>query len=313
MADTFKTILFKKEVTYGTDAAPTTGANAVLTRNFSAKPIQVDQVERPLDLPTRGRRKSAPSNRRSTLRYELELAGSGAAGTAAGWMEHLEACGMAAPVLTAVTKAEQKFALPGTALSSATSHHWMGGQRTRVTGIRGTFGMDFTSGRYPFASLEMTGLLPANPAVDATAPVGEPDFTRWKDPLEVNTANTDFLLDGFAAVLKRFTFNTNAEVRPRNLVGANYINRGNHAGGGQIEIEAPALASKNYFSTLDLGTEIAVQLVHGTVAGNIVQLDGAYLQILDIDRAEEDEIMMLSISYGLNIRAGQDDLLLTAK
>lgn len=313
MADTFKTILFKKETTYGTDAAPTTGANAVLTRNFSAKPIQVDQLDRPLDLPTRGRRRSTPTNRRSTMRYELELAGSGAAGTAPAWMEHLEACGMAAPALTATTKAEQKFAGVGALLSSGTCHHWMGGQRTRVTGSRGTFGLDFTAGRIPFASLDMMGTLPANPAVDATAPTGNPDFTRWQEPLEVNTANTDFLLDGYAAVLKRLTYAANAEVRPRNLVGANYIQRGNHAGGGQIEIEAPGLAAKNYFSTLDLGSQIAVQLVHGTVAGNIVQLDGAFLQILDIDRAEEDEVMMLTISYGLNISAGQDDLLLTAK
>lgn len=311
--DTFKTILFKKEATYGTDAAPTTAANAALTRNFSGKPIQVDQLDRNLDLPTRGRRKSQPSNRRTQFSYELELAGSGAAGTAAPWMEHLEACGMAAPALTATVQAQQSFAAANAALSSGTCWHWMGGQRTRARGCRGTFGFTFSAGAYPFLRLDLQGILPANPAIDETAPSGSPDFTRWQAPLEVNTDNTDFTLDGFAAVLKEFTADANANVKRRNLVGADYVQRGNHAMTGRIMIEAPALASKNYFSTLDLGSEVAVQLIHGTAAGNIVQVDASYLQILDIDRQEEDEIMMLNLSVGFNIRAGQDDLLLTAK
>ncbi|HEX8224470.1 MAG TPA: phage tail tube protein [Allosphingosinicella sp.] len=313
MPDTLKTILFKKETTYGTDAAPTTAANAVVTRNFSAEPIVVDQLERKLDTPSRGRRKSSPTNRRTAFGYELEMAGSGAAGTAAPWMEHLECCGMAAPVLTAATKAEQKFAAAGAALSAGTCHHWMGGQRARGLGSRGTFGVDFTAGAVPFAKVDMQAILPPSPAIDGTAPVGNPDFTRWLEPLEVNTANTDFLLDGFAAVLKQFTLDANAEVKPRNLVGANYIQRGDHAMTGRVICEAPALASKNYFTTLDVGTEIATQLVHGTVAGNIIQVDTSYLQILKITRTEEDDVMMLDISVGLNIRNGQDDLLLTAK
>src|SRR5438128_2019795 len=289
MPDARKTILFKKEVTYGTDAAPTPAANAALTRNFTAKPVQVDQLDRKLDLPSRGRVKTAPTNRRTTFGYELELAGSGAAGTAAPWMEHLEACGMAAPTLTAGSKAEQKFAGSGGAMSSATSWHWMGDERVRSRGTRGTFGFDFTAGQYAFLKFDMQGLLPPDPAVDGTAVGGVPDYARWKAPLEVNTDNTDFTLDGFAANLKSFTADANADVKRRNLVGADYINRANHAMTGKIVIEAPAIASKNYFSTLDLGTEVAVQIIHGTVAGNIVQVDASYLQILDIDRAEEDE------------------------
>lgn len=309
-----KVILLKKETTYGTDAAPTTAANAALTRNFQApNPIQVDQLERNLDLPTKGRRKTAPTNRRTTFSYELELAGSGSAGTAAAWMEHLEACGMAAPTLTASTRAEQKFAAEGAALSAVTAHHWLSEQRVRALGARGTFGMNFTAGQYPFLTFNMTGMLPPSPAVDAVAPSGTPSFTRWKDPVEVNTANTDFLLDGHALDLQAFTAEANAEIAAVNLVGANYVQRGNHALTGRIRGRAPTIAAKNHFTMLDTGAEVPVQLIHGTVAGNIVQVDATYLQILEISRSEERDELFLDISFGLNIRSGTDDLLLTAK
>ncbi len=114
----FKTFSAKKETTYATDAAPTLAANAVLSRNLTGTPIAVDRNERNRDRAVRGRSKDAPTNARQTITYDLEIAGSGAAGTAPAWMEHLEACGMAAPVLTAGQNAEQRFAATNAALSS---------------------------------------------------------------------------------------------------------------------------------------------------------------------------------------------------
>lgn len=312
MVDAYKLLHSKKESVYATDAAPTAAANAVLTRNFTTKPIEADRLARNLDRPVRGRSKDATSNERQTLSYELELAGAGAAGTAAPWMEHLEACGMAAPALTANTSAVQRFAPIGAALSSLTHYHWHGNQRRRSIGARGTFGLNFTAGAYPFANLSMTALLPGVTPIDDNTPAA-PDFSRWIEPVEVNTANTDFLLDGFAMVLRSFTVEANAEITPRNLVGANYIHRGNHAATCRIVGEAPLIASKNYFQTLRTNAEITTQLIHGLVAGNIVQVDAAHLQITDIELQEENDVLMLSISAGLNVGATNDDLTLTAK
>jgi len=311
-----KVILGKKEGVYGTDAAPTTAANAFVTRNFSAEPIVVDKLERNLDIPARGRSRSASTNRRTTFGFEVELSGSGAAGTAAPFMELLEGCGMAAPVLTTAIgaeKAEQRFAAEDAVLSSLSFHHWIAQERARALGARGTFSMDFTAGAYAFARLDLTALLPPSPAVDATAPVGNPDFTRFQQPLEVNTANTDFTLDGYALALRSFSFDVNADIKLRNLVGANYVQRGNHAITGRIVGEAPNLGTKNFYTTLDSGAEVPFALTHGIVAGNIVQLGSSYLEVIKISRTEEDDKLMLDISFGLNIRAGQDDLLITAR
>lgn len=311
--DTNKVILAKKEGVYGTDAAPVPATDAVLTRNFTTEPLVVDSLERNLDRPTRGGSPVANTNRRAATSFEVELAGSGAAGTAAPWMALLEACGMAAAVLTLNTSAVQRFAGIGAAISSLTLHDWHANQRRRKTGNRGTFSLDFAAGAYPFARLDFTGIPHPTAPVDAAVP-GAPALGAWKDPVEVNTANTDFTLDGYALVLKQLSLDVNANVRPRNLVGANYVQRGNHAITGTILGEAPDVAAKNYFATLDAGTQVAMQLIHGIAAGNIVQLDSAFLQITKITHAEEDEVLMVNISYRLNVSgAGQDDLLITAK
>ena len=312
MTGTTKILWAKKEAVYGTDAEPTAAANAALTRNFQTKPVVTDRIQRNLDRGVRGRAPDAPSNARQTFSYELELAGSGAAGTAAAWMEHLEACGMAAPTLTADTDAVQKFAAIGTDLSSMTAYHWHETMRRRAVGARGTFGWDFTAGAYPFLKFDMTGMLLLPTPIDTSAP-GVPTLTQWKDPVEVNTDNTDLTLGGFALVTKSFTGDANAEITARNLVGARYIQRGNHAITGKIVGEVPDLASKNYFDSLMSGDEIAFDVTHGTVDGNIVEMSGTHLQITDIDLSEENDVLMATISYGLNVGTTPDDLIITAK
>lgn len=306
-----KLLLFKKEVTYGTDAVPTLANNAVLTRNFSSKPLAADRIARNLDRPVRGRSADATSNERQTMSYEIELAGSGAAGTAPGWMEHLEACGMLAPTLVAGEVADQKFASVGTALSSATAWYYRGSLLVKGVGWRGTFGMDFTAGAYPYAKFDMTGLLGAVPHADA-AP-GAPTLDRWKDPVEVNTENTDVTIGGYAVVLRSLSIDANADIAIRNLVNGRYIQRGNHAATGRAVFELPTIAAQNYFARMQANAEVALQVIHGLVPGNIVQVYAPRLQVTDIELGEQNNVLEATMTFGLNVGATNDDLLISAK
>ena len=314
MVDTTKVLFLKKEAVYGTDAAPTGLANARLTRNFTAKPVATDRVQRNLDKPVRGRTADAPSNARQTFGYELEVAGSGAAGAAPAWMEDLEMCGMAAPAIAAGASATQRFAAIGAPLSAATAYHWHGNQRRVGLGARATFSFDFTAGAYPFWKFDVTAMLPATAdfGVSDAAP-GQITLDQWKDPVEINTANTDFVLDGYAANLRSLTGDANAEVKARNLVGANYVSRGNHGITGRLVIEAPAIGTKNYLRTLKNGSEVPLQLIHGITPGNIVQLDMAHVQLTDIELQEEDDVLMFACTYGANVGATNDDLVITSR
>ena len=180
MVDTPRVIAAKIETTYGTDAAPTLAADAVLTRGFKITPVEVDQVQRNLDSAAYGATAGKPSNARVRSNYEVELTGSGVAGTAPKFMRLLQACGMAPPVLLAAASATQKFAKPGDAASSLSEYSWVGGdQRRKAIGQRGTFSLDATAGSTPFAALEMTGLIPTTTPRDKN--VATPaDFTGWQ-------------------------------------------------------------------------------------------------------------------------------------
>lgn len=314
MVDSYNTAYGKKETVYGTDAVPTAAANAILTRNFQGSPIEVDTIERNLDVPSRGASPIGIANERQSFSYEVELQGSGTAGTAPAWMELLEGCGMASPVITAATKAEQKFAAIGANLSSLTHYWYTGNQRRRALGCRGAItSISAVAGSYPFLGLSWMGMLPSASPFDATPMGAAPDYTRWKDPVEVNTVNTDFTLDGYAAPLRSFVLQDNATIALRALVGSNYINRGNHRMTGKIVIEEPPVATKDYLTSLRNGAKISTQLVHGIVAGKIVQIDASYLQITNIAETSEDDIAMFELDVVLTINAGQDDILITAK
>lgn len=312
MVGTTKVILAKKEVVYGTDPVPTAALNAVATRNFRCTPLEVDQLDRNLDIPSRGRTTSAPTNRRSTRSFEVEIAGSGTAGTAAAWMELHEACGMEPPVLAVGVDATLRYAVSGVDGSSVTFYDAHANQRRRGLGSRGTFGWNFTAGAYPFWNYSFTSLVPANEVVAAAA-MGAPVFTRWKDPVEVNVDNTRITLGGLVVSCRTFTGETGAEVGLRNLTGERYIGRGNHAITGTLSVACPDLATKNYWTNLDKGDLLTFLVEHGVTPGNIVTMQSANLQILSIAVVEENERLLIDIGYGLNVVAGQDDLLIKSK
>ena len=313
MVDAFRALYAKKEATYAVDAAPTTGADVILTRNFQTTPLQVDQLERNLDRPSRGATASAPGNPRQTFGFEVELAGSGAAGTAAPWMTLLEACGMAAPVLTANTSAVQRFATVGSPISSLTAYHFQGDQRRKGIGARGDISnIDLTAGTYAFLAFAFTGLVPVATPFDTAVPP-PPDFTRFKDPVEVSTVNTQITLGGYAAPLRYLRLQANANVNVRNLVGKTYVQRGNHGFRGKMLVEAVAVDTQNYFAAMRAGTLAPLAVQHGTAAGNIVQLRADYLQILAVADQIEDDVLMYELDVQLNINAGQDDLIVTAR
>lgn len=312
MVDTYLALWAKKEAVYATDAAPTGAANAVLCFELKTSPFDIDRIERKLDRATRGATGSLASNKRRNFGYKVELAGSGAAGTAPGWMEINEACGMTAPTLTAVTKAEQKFAAVGAAISSLTQYHWIGNQRRRGVGGRGDItAINLEAGKLPYIEYAFTELLHPG-GLDSVAPVGS-NYDRWIEPVEVNADNTTISLHGFTCVVRSAELKIGAAIDFRDLPGRKYVARGDHGIELDMLIELPDLAAKDYFAPALSGVTGPLSIIHGTAAGNIVELSGPNTQIDDVKDASEGQVAMARITATLKVVAGQDDLIITAK
>ena len=80
-------ILAKIEATYGTDPTPT-GAEAILVRNLEITPLEAETVSRELIRPYLGASDQLLAQTRVGINFEVELAGSGTAGSTAAASAH---------------------------------------------------------------------------------------------------------------------------------------------------------------------------------------------------------------------------------
>lgn len=93
-------ILAKTEAQYAEDALPD-GTDAILIRNLTVTPIEADVVSRDLIRPYLGNSDQLLAQARVSMSFEVEMAGSGAAGTAPRFSSLLRACGMAETITAA--------------------------------------------------------------------------------------------------------------------------------------------------------------------------------------------------------------------
>ena len=302
-----RAILAKIEVTEGTDPTPTGAANAILCSNITVKPVAGSTVDRPLAFPSFGATPKVHINKNVTVQLDVEFSGAGAAGTAPAYGPLLRACGLS-ETLTALTSAV--YAPISTGQESCTIYANESGTLHKLTGARGTVSLIFAKNDVPHLRFSMTGRWNVPTAVALPSLT----TTAWIDPLEVGKVNTPtFTLDGYSGVLENLQIDLGNNVVYRNRPGSESVRITGRTGAGQISVEAPALGTKDFFAIAIANTQIALSLMHGTVAGNIVQIDAPKLQLLQPDYQDVDGIRILQANFQLNRNSGDDELVITVK
>jgi len=297
-------ILAKAEATYGTDPTPTGSANAILVRNLEITPLQSDIVQRELIRPYLGNYEQLLAQTRVQVTFEVELAGSGAAGTAPAYGPVLKACGLSETVVatTSVT-----YAPVSTSFSSVTIYFYQDGIRHIVTGARGTFTLNGQVGAIPTIAFTMTGIYNA-PTDTALA---TPTYANQATPLIFKNGNTtSFSAFSYSGALQSIDLNLGNEIVYRELIGGTKeVLITDRKPAGTISIEAVLLATKNYFTVSTGSTTGSVSFQHGTTAGNIATLTMAQSDLADASYADLNGIAMLNLPYvATPTAAGNDEL-----
>ena len=186
-------VLAKIETTYGTDAVPSGGANAILTSNPSINPLVANNVDRALVRPYFGASEQLVGTRYVQVSFTVELVGSGSAGVPPAFGPLLRACAMA-EVITAGTRVDYT---PITNNQEAlTLYYYDSGVLHKLLGARGTVQIKALSGERPELQFTFQGL---DGGVSTATPSGV-DFSGFKTPLVVTDANTgDVTLGGTVA------------------------------------------------------------------------------------------------------------------
>lgn len=296
-------LLAKAETTYGTSAAPA-GTDALLVSNLEVNPLQVNLLDRELITPYFGNSEKVVGQRLVEVSFDVELAGSGAAGTAPAYGAVLMACGFAEAVSagTSVT-----YTPVSTDFDSVTLDFNADGTKHLVTGARGTFSLNVTTGEIPKISFQMIGIYNAASAASAASPT----FSNQADPVVVNSANTTSVsVLSYSACLESFTLDLANENPFRQLAGCTQqVMITDRAPSGQVVIEAPALGTKDYFAAVSGQTLGDITFQHGQTAGNIVTVTAANCNLDSPTYTDSDGVQMLTLPFmPIPTSAGNDEL-----
>ena len=302
MGNRLNTIYVAKEAVSGTEQA-IARANVRLAKDVSMDGLKGDIASRELERDVGTNSPAGFANARRGFKYALELVGSGAAGTAPVWMNDLTFCGMAEPVLVAGVSATQRFAEKGVALNSCTAHYYLGAERRRAIGARGTWSLMIEGGtaKKPYVMYDMIGFPAGGIVPDEVALAGVDDYAAFATvPLPASPENTSFTLGNYALALRSAKIDANIDVSPRYLASKKYINLGDRTSSAEFMVERPSVAVKNYYTNLIGETQIPFDLIHGLVAGNICQITEQNAQIIGVEDALEGDVPMLKINAQLN-------------
>jgi hypothetical protein len=296
-------ILVKKETTYGTDSSPA-GTDALLVRNLDITPIEADLVSRDLIRPYLGNSPSLLANSRVSITFQVELAGSGTAGTAPRFGSILQACGMSE---TIVASTSVTYAPVSASFSSATIYFNNDGILHKATGCRGTFTMNAAVGQIPTLDFTMTGVY--NAPTDTAAP--SVTYSNQASPLVFRQGNTSaFQFFTYAGCLQSVSFDVANSIVYRELVGCTKeVMLTDRKPSGTVMIEAVALATKDYFNLAQTETTGNLTFLHGTTAGNRVTFTASQCDVSNPAYGDQDGVQMLNIPYlATPTTAGNDEV-----
>lgn len=305
-----KTILTKIEATEGSDALPVVATDAFVTRNFAEQFLEAEVRQRNIDLQQFGARPSKLIRRQRGCTFEVELTGSGSTPTTPPkWMTLLRPAGFGVPAVgaSAVTQAPISTGIP-----SATQYYYIDDELATTIGARADATLVFEDDQDPIAQMTWRGRAPSTLATQS-AP-GAATYTSVIPEL-VSTEMTTFTLDGYSPPMQRLEISLGNVLQFRSRVGPqDTVRYRNRSMGGVVLIEAPTLATKDYYAKALARQTVAMQLIHGITAGNIVQIDAPRLEFGAPVREDGDGDLMIRLPFALlPSAAGNDEILITTK
>lgn len=308
-----KTLLAKIESSYGADSGPT-GTDAVQTKNLSINPYAGNSIARDLDRESLGGQEQININPYVEVSFEVELAGSGTAGTAPAYGILLRACGFNE---TVDAGQETTYSLKSNAFESVTLYYLQrndngGFQQQAITGCRGSVSFGVDRSGIPTMTFTFLGFYERPRNVSSITV----DRSAFIDPVYVSKENTSLKFGSYVAKASSFSMDLANDVSMRTVTGDRYVNIADRNPTGSATIDAPGLATKDFFALVEShdGTTMeSVTLTHGILAGNIVELSAPSVQFTELSHEDSDGELAYNLSMQFLPINGNDEIVLTVK
>jgi hypothetical protein len=283
------------ETTYGT--APTLSAsNAVMVRvRPDFQPMVADAIEREQLRPFFGGFTQELVNKYVAITFQVELAGSGAAGTPPRYGPILKACAHSETFDLPNLATSVTYAPATTNLSSCTIDFNIDGNNHRMTGCRGSMNIVGQVRSFPYIEFTIWGLYnaPTATALPAATYGAQADARPFADTF------TTFSVASHTNCLASFNLQQGNEMNYDELISCtNSINIIDRRASGNFTIEAPSISTKDFFAAALATSTVTGQLVQNVGAtGNIVTINIPQLDLGAPAYAERNGKEMLSLPF----------------
>jgi len=295
------TVFAHKQVAVGTPFA-LTGARAIRTHGAKITPFQATEIKRDLDAQGFGSTGTIHAGPHQMCEFDVEMAGSGVAGTRPAYGDLFLACAMSE---TIVASTSVTYAPASGSTDVVTMYYELDGQRHSLTDAKGTWSIKVDSMAIPYFHFVFTGVW--NDPATNTALV--PDFSGFITPRPVAHDYTPKVtLHTLASVYKSFGFDFGNQVEFFDNPGEQSVEITDRKCSGNVSLIAPVLSTKNYFTTAKADTTGNLIMTHGMVAGNIVTLTSGVAQILSPAYGDDKGRATIDAKLDIQITVADDEV-----
>ena len=285
---------------------------------MSIDQLNANNVSRDLVRPYFGSSEQLAGPANAAVSFDVELTGSGTAGTAPAWGPLLLACGMTETISAGVSVAYDPNT-DGTTTKAVTIYYHLDGVLHKLLGARGTVSGKMGVGERPVMSFKFTGIdggisAAANPSVTLTA---------WKTPLVITDPNTDDLTLGCTysagALVAGTSYpslglewdigNTVAHIP---LLGGESVDITQRAAKGMISLDLTAAQHVSQMAAVKANTLTGLGIVHGTTAGYKVLFFAPKTQLTNPTYEDKDGRALVKFDCMFTPNTGNDEIKIVA-
>lgn len=266
-------VLLKREITAGVDPVPTGASNALRVYDQSVEPFNAEYVTNEYLRAYAGGFFELVGYVLKKVSFKINLAGSGAAGTAPAFSDALRACALSETISAG---ARVEYAPVTSNEESCTIYYYDSGVVYKLLYAKGDWEIVEPVGEKPYIALTYVGL---DGGVVAAASTPATTLTAWRDPLVVTETNTSDLLIGCSYSLaaltggtaypsKGISWKSNNGIFHNKMLGGEAIAIDRKAITGAVELDLTAAQEVTMETAVRASTLQAFGLTHGSAAGS---------------------------------------------
>ncbi|MEG1971420.1 MAG: hypothetical protein RR101_15015 [Burkholderiaceae bacterium] len=308
-------VLAKIETVYKTDAAPSGAANALLISNLTINPYNASNVDRDNVRPFFGGSEQLVGTAYVDASFDVELSGSGTAGTAPAWGPLLRACAFA-EVITAGTRVDYTPITAG--VESVTIYWYDDGVLHKLLGARGNVVIKLGISGRPMLSFKFQGVYGG---ISAVASPGV-TLTAWKPPLVITDGNTGditfgcthspsgapALAAGTVQASQGIEIDLGNSVQYTALLGGESIDITQRSMSGKVSLDLSAADEVSFMAGVIAASTQSLGLIHGTAAGNKLLVYAPAVQLFNPSKTEVNGRRLIGYDARLVPVSGNDEL-----